>query len=285
MAVVIAVPNPRGPCCSPPCRTRTRRTCQSRCEADPTHGRSPPVRIPTGHGFGPLRELPAYVADRELHVTAHAGRSQEPHPYPRRVRATQQGRPRSASAPGRDCHRDRHAVGGAHRAAPRHVDFLRQSLTVEENDHRGLQEALPHRRAVRDQALPQGQRAQDVRRPRRLARRTCPLHQGPPHRPRRPALHHHVRNTDLAQHLPHPRGSPQSRPAASTSMSASTTSATPTHPGCWPPAQASNPSWNEWDTRRSRRRRSTCMHYPKRTRRTWTPGRTSRHRRAGSRAP
>ncbi len=47
---------------------------------------------------------------------------------------------------------------------PRHIDFLRRTGDRRGDHHGGLQEALPHRRALRRQALPQGQRTPHLRR-------------------------------------------------------------------------------------------------------------------------
>ena len=47
---------------------------------------------------------------------------------------------------------------------PRHVDFLRKTITVEETIIEVSKQALPHRRTLRRQALPQGQRTPHLRR-------------------------------------------------------------------------------------------------------------------------
>ena len=100
---------------------------------------------------------------------------------------------------------------------PRHIDFLRRTLTVEETIVEVSTQALPHRRALPRQALPQGQRTPHLRGPPGLARRRRRAHQDPstsaattcssppPPAPRSPA-------TPSAP----ASGSPPSRPAAST---------------------------------------------------------------------
>ncbi len=54
---------------------------------------------------------------------------------------------------------------------PRHIDFLRRIADRRGDDRRGLPEALPDRRAHGRQALPEGQRAPNHRRPPAVARR------------------------------------------------------------------------------------------------------------------
>ena len=180
--------------------------------------------------------------------------------------------PRPAPAAGRDRDRDRHAVGRAHRAAPPPHRLPPQDGDRRGDHHRGLQAALPHRRALRRQALPQGQRTPHLRRRRRLARRRRPPHQHPQHRPRPAALHHQqpAPRSPATPSAP-ASGSPPSKPAASTSPSACTTSATPTPPGSSPKDPTSSPSWNAWATPRSKPPRNTSTPSPKPTRRTSTP--------------
>ena len=121
---------------------------------------------------------------------------------------------------------------------PRHIDFLRRTVTRRGDDRRDVEGQLPHRRTIHREALPEEQRTADLRRPPGLARRGRRAHQRPtasaattcssPPRsaPRSPA-------TASAP----TSGSRPSRPAVSTSPSASTTSVTRTHPGCSPAAR------------------------------------------------
>ena len=208
------------------------------------------------------------------HRAAQGHRSQDPHPDPRRVRTSPRRTPPAASADGRDADRGRTPLGRArrpqtppHRLPPPHPH--------RRGDHRrALQEGLPHRTALPRQALPQGQRTPHHRRPPGLARPDRRPHRHPPHRSRRPALPHQGRHPHLPQHLPHPHLATRRqslRHRASTS--ASTTSATPTPPGCWPAAPTSSPSWTAWATPRSKPPRNTSTPSPTPTNATSTPSR------------
>ena len=87
---------------------------------------------------------------------------------------------------------------------PRHVDFLRKSVTVQDTIMEVSKRHSPTGERYVAKALPQGQRAPDLRREPGLARPGRRAHQHPGPRPRRPALRHLRGHPDLAQHLPHP---------------------------------------------------------------------------------
>ena len=87
---------------------------------------------------------------------------------------------------------------------PRHIDFLRRSITIEETIVEISKAHSPNRPALRRQALPERQRTQDLRHPPSLARRRRRTHRHQRHRARRPPVRHQGRHPDLPQHLPHP---------------------------------------------------------------------------------
>ena len=132
-------------------------------------------------------------------VLAKATRTLTPDEY-----TTDRRDPGRLPAAGADRDRDRDAVGRAHRAqaSPRRLPAPHPHHPG--HDHRGLQEALPDRPALRRQALTQGQRAPHLRRPAGLVRRRRRTHQAQWRRPRRPAVHHQGRHPDITQHLPNP---------------------------------------------------------------------------------
>ena len=121
---------------------------------------------------------------------------------------------------------------------PRHIDFLRRTVSVEETIVETSKVQLPHRRTLHREALPEEQRAAHLRRPPSLARRGRRTHRdaagsaettcSSPRRsgPRSPA----TASAPTSGFRP-------SRPAVSTSPYASTTSATRTRPGCSPAAR------------------------------------------------
>ena len=215
-------------------------------------------------------------ADRGQPVRAHRAaqghRHEDPHPDPRGVRRPHRRHPGPAPADGRDRHRDRDALGRAHRPqAPPHR--LPAPHAHRRGDHRGgLQEALPHRRTLRRQALPQGQRTPHLRRRARTGSTQSPTTS--------------TLTTSAATTCSSPprAGTPISRntfrtriwqPAVKASRRRlqrprSTTCATPTPPGCSPAAPTSSPSWTAWATPRSRPPRSTSTPSPTPTRRTST---------------
>ena len=226
-----------------------------------------PGREGPGPGLQPVRP----------HRAAQGDHSQVPHPDPTGVRPPPHRAPRPAPADDRDPDRGRPSLGRAHRAqAPPHR--LPAPRPHRGGDDRGgLQEALPHRAAVPGQALPQGQRTPHLRRPPGLARRRSPSTSGPTASGTttccsRPRLGRRSRATPSAPGS----GSPPSRPAASTSVSASTICATPTRPGCSPAGRTSSPSWNGWATPRSRPPRNTSTPSPTPTSATSTRSRASR---------
>ena len=145
---------------------------------------------------------------------------------------------------------------------PRHIDFLRRTLAVEETivevskkhsptGQRYLPSPTPRTTnpALLASARPGSTRSPHTSRPTASGTTTCC---SPPRREPR------SRETPSA---PGP-GSPPSTPAGSTSRSGSTTCATPTPPGCSPAEPTSPPSWNAWATPRSRPPRNTSTPSP-----------------------
>ena len=154
---------------------------------------------------------------------------------------------------------------------PRHIDFLRKSVTVEETI---IEVSTKH--------SPTGQRYVAKPYPKDNEPRTF----GVATNWLEAAAHHISINgigrdqrlfttstgTPISRNTFRTRvGSPPSKPAESTSPSGCTTSATPTRPGCSPKDPTSEASWNASVTRRSKRPRNTCTHSRKPTARTSTP--------------
>ena len=154
---------------------------------------------------------------------------------------------------------------------PRHIDFLRRTLTVEET----IVE-------VSKKDSPTGQRYIIKPHPKDNEPRTIGVRQTWLDAI---AAHIDTRRSDATTCSSPPRsappspgtpsapasGNPPSPPPASASTSASTTSATPTPPGSSPAAPTSNRSWTAWATPKSKPPRNTSTPSPTPTNATSTP--------------
>ena len=164
---------------------------------------------------------------------------------------------------------------------PRHLDLIKRHADRRGDHRRGLDQELPHRAADAHQALPQGQRTP---------------HHGPPRRPGRPARRLRSPTVRLGPDdllFATRDGTPISRNTFRTRVwltrrhslrrrlrtSGSTTSATPTPPGCSPAAPTSNPSWTAWATPRSPPPRNTSTPSPTPTQEPHALNRTRGHHR------
>ena len=154
---------------------------------------------------------------------------------------------------------------------PRHIDFLRRTLTVEETIIEVSHKHSPTGERMVVKPYPKDNE------PRTIAVRQQWLDAVSNHIPahaistRRSALPNHKRERRFRGTRSEPgSGSQPSRRQVSTSRSAFTISATLTRPGSSPAAPTSSPSWIGWVMRRSRPRRSTSTPCRTLTRRTLT---------------
>ena len=161
---------------------------------------------------------------------------------------------------------------------PRHIDFLRRTLTIEETivefskkdsptGHRYLVKPYPKDNEPRTIGVRQAwldALAAHIDTHQTSDATTCssPPRSAPPSpaTPSAPAS-----------------GNPPSKPPASASTSASTTSATPTPPGSSPAAPTSSPSWTAWATPKSKPPRNTSTPSPTPTNATSTPSPASKN--------
>ena len=165
-----------------------------------------------------------------------------PDPHPRGVRpGSTPDHPSATRLRSRPASRPACAGASSPRLRPRHFDFLRRTLSIEETIVELPKSARPHGR--RNVVKPYPKNNEPGTRPPaalldRLAARIQSMGLGRDDllfRPPRPAEPH------LPQHLPHPRLAPRRRARRHrASTSASTTSATPTPPGSSPAAPTSS---------------------------------------------
>ena len=155
---------------------------------------------------------------------------------------------------------------------PRHIDFLRKSVTVEETIIEVSKKHSPTGERYVAKPYPKDNEPRTFGVDDDWLDAAARAHQDPRHRPR-PAASSPPAPAPRSPATPSApgSGSPPSKPAASTSPSACTTSATPTPPGSSPKDPTCAASWNAWDTPRSKPPRNTCTRSPKPTRRTSTP--------------